>query len=56
MSTGDEQDVARLVIKRLVEELDLQVKDVNYNNHLFYKGLYDHLTTEHAMVIASIIN
>ncbi len=44
-SISAEQGVARSTIKRLVEEFDLQVKDVNYDDSLFYKNLYDHLST-----------
>nr|CAD1826018.1 unnamed protein product [Ananas comosus var. bracteatus] len=50
-SAASEQDAAYLVIKRMVEEFDLQVRDVN-DDSIFYKNLYNHLATEHAVLFA----
>lgn len=37
-----EQDAARRALRRLKDECNLQVKDVNYEDSVIYKNLYDH--------------
>ncbi len=44
---GAEQDAARVAVHRLMDELDLQIKDANYEDILLYKNLYNHLIMEH---------
>nr|CAD1838511.1 unnamed protein product [Ananas comosus var. bracteatus] len=51
-SAAAEQDAARLAVKKLVDELDLDVTDANYDRYLLYKGLYDHVTIENVVVVA----
>lgn len=40
----------------MVEELGLQVKDVNYDDSVFYQNLYNHLSTEYAVLFAQYNN
>lgn len=51
-----EQDAARLAMKRLMEECDLQYKDMNYNDSLLYKNLYGHQTTDCGVISAQYSN
>ncbi len=39
-----EEDASRNAVKRLVQEMDLHVRDVNYDDVLFYKSMNDQLT------------
>nr|CAD1834637.1 unnamed protein product [Ananas comosus var. bracteatus] len=55
-ATGAEQDAARLAMKRLKEECDLQFKDINYDDSLLYKNLYDHQTTNCAVLTTQYSN
>nr|CAD1829959.1 unnamed protein product [Ananas comosus var. bracteatus] len=55
-SAAAEHDVARVAIKRMVGEYDMQVKDVNYDDSIFYKNLYNHLTTKFAILFAHYTN
>ncbi len=47
-----EQDAAYVAIKRLKEDLDLHVKDANYEDRFYYKNMYDHLANQHATLFA----
>ncbi len=38
-----EEDASRNAVKRLVLELDLHVRDINYDDALFYKSMNDQL-------------
>lgn len=55
-SAAVEHDDARVAIKRMVQEYDLQVKDVNYDDNIFYKNLYNHTTTKFAVLFARCTN
>nr|CAD1823057.1 unnamed protein product [Ananas comosus var. bracteatus] len=55
-SAGAEQDTARLALKRLKDECDLQIKDINYDDSLLYKNLYKHQTIDYAVVSAQLSN
>nr|CAD1820629.1 unnamed protein product [Ananas comosus var. bracteatus] len=55
-SAEAEHDAARVATKRMVEELDLQVRDVNFDDSIFYKNLYNHLATKYAMLFAQYMN
>nr|CAD1835561.1 unnamed protein product [Ananas comosus var. bracteatus] len=56
MSLGAEQDTTHITIKRLTNEYDLHIKNVNYDNSIFYKSLHDHLTMEYAVLFAQCTN
>ncbi len=43
-SDAAEEDASRNAVRRLVQELDLNVRDVNYDDALFYKSMNDQLT------------
>nr|CAD1844336.1 unnamed protein product [Ananas comosus var. bracteatus] len=51
-----EQDTARRALKRLEDECDLQVKDINYEDSVIYKNMYDHQTTDYAVLFAQYNN
>nr|CAD1824991.1 unnamed protein product [Ananas comosus var. bracteatus] len=45
-----------LTIKRIVEEFDLQLKDINYDESIFHQNLYNELSTNHAVLFACYNN
>nr|CAD1824806.1 unnamed protein product [Ananas comosus var. bracteatus] len=45
-----EQDAARVAIRRLKDELNLQIKDANYEEQSCYKNMYDQLTNQYAVL------
>ncbi|XP_020114668.1 uncharacterized protein LOC109728617 isoform X1 [Ananas comosus] len=55
-SAASQQDAARLTIKRIVEEFDLQLKDINYDESIFHQNLYNELSTNHAVLFARYNN
>lgn len=44
------QDAARVAMQRLKDKLDLQIKDGNYDERLYYKNMYNHLTYQHVVL------
>lgn len=55
-SARAEQDAARIALKRLKDECDLHIKDINYDDSAFYKNLYDHQITGYAILFAQYSN
>lgn len=51
-----EQDVARRALKKLHEECDVQVKDVNYEDSVIYKNLYEHQLAEYTLLFTQFTN
>ncbi|XP_020113686.1 uncharacterized protein LOC109727892 isoform X1 [Ananas comosus] len=51
-----EQDVVRRALRRLKDECDLQVQDVNYEDSVVYKSLYDHQLTDYALLFSQFNN
>ncbi|XP_020097831.1 uncharacterized protein LOC109716696 [Ananas comosus] len=47
-SDGAERDAARVAVHRLKDRLGLEIKDVNYEDLIFYKSAYAQLTAKHA--------
>nr|CAD1818676.1 unnamed protein product [Ananas comosus var. bracteatus] len=55
-SAASQQDAARLTTKRIVEEFDLQLKDINYDESIFHQNLYNELSTNHAVLFVRYNN
>lgn len=45
---GAEHNAARVAVHRLKDKLGLEIKDVNYEDLIFYKNAYAQLTVKHA--------
>ncbi len=52
VASAAEQDAACVAIKRLKEDLDLHIKDANYDDQFYYKSMYDHLSNQYATLSA----
>lgn len=50
ISSIAEQGAAHVAIRRLKDELDLQIKDANYEEQSCYKNMYDQLTNQYAVL------
>nr|CAD1834940.1 unnamed protein product [Ananas comosus var. bracteatus] len=55
-SAGASRMLQRLALRRIRDECDLKLKDINYDDSLFYKNLYDHQTTNYAILSAQYGN
>lgn len=50
-----EQDAAHIALKRLKDECDLHIQDINYDDFVFYKNLYDHQIIGYAILLHHIV-